>query len=160
MCGIIAIVSRRPTRPTPDAAALIGGLDRALDLVGDPAAVADAVADVDAALHGLPGVLALADRHELVAAIGARLDQLDRYAAEVDAGLAGTAGLDADALERASAVSIRLRDGLWAIRRDRLRTAREVDSLAGRDAGNGGTSRLPVHPAGVLGDRPHGGARP
>jgi glutamine---fructose-6-phosphate transaminase (isomerizing) len=133
MCGIIAIVSRAPTRAAPQPAALIDGLDRALAVVGDPAAVAAAVSDVDAALRGLPGVLALADHHELVAAISARLDQLDRYAEHVEAELT-TDGFAADALERASAASIRLRDVLWAIRRDRLRTAHAVDALAGRDA--------------------------
>src|SRR5687767_4555408 len=55
MCGIIAIVSRRPTREVPGPDELIEGLDRALTLVGDPAAVAAAAARVDAALHGLPG---------------------------------------------------------------------------------------------------------
>ena len=133
MCGIVAIVSRAPTRATPQPDELIAGLERALALLGDPAAVADEVAEVDAALRGLPGVLALADRHEVVAAIGARLDQLDRYAEQVEAELAGQVP-DTDALERSSAASIRLRDALWAIRRDRLRTAREVDALAGRDA--------------------------
>ena len=67
MCGIIAIVSRKPNRPAPTPAELIAGLERALSLAGDPAAVAAAAAEVDAALHGLPGVLALADRHDLVA---------------------------------------------------------------------------------------------
>ena len=133
MCGIVAVVSRPPTRATPEPADLVDGLDRALALVGDPAAVAAAAAEVDAALRGLPGALALADHHELVAAIGARLDQLDRYADQVEAGLADER-LDGDDLERASAASIRLRDVLWSIRRDRLRTAREVDAFAGRHA--------------------------
>jgi glutamine---fructose-6-phosphate transaminase (isomerizing) len=138
MCGIIAIVSRQPQRAVPTPAELIDGLDRALSLVGDPAAVAAAAGEVDRALRGLPGVLALADRHELVAAIVARLDQLDRYADHVDAALAADGGTDADAVEQASAAAIRLRDALWAIRHDRLRTAREVDGLAGRDASTPG----------------------
>ncbi len=139
MCGIVAIVSRPPTRTAPTPADVIGGLDRAI-AAGSPAATAAALGDVDAALRGLPGVLALADRHDLVAAVTARLDQLDRYAGEVDAQLAAvaltddTGGIDADALERASADAIGLRDVLWALRHDRLRTAREVDALAGRDA--------------------------
>ena len=36
MCGIIAIVSRKPSRATPTADELIAGLDRALSFVGDP----------------------------------------------------------------------------------------------------------------------------
>ena len=80
MCGIIAIVSREPGRPTPTAAELLDGLDRAIAAIGDPSAVAAAVEAVDEALHGLPGVLALADRHDLVAGLTTRLDQLDGYA--------------------------------------------------------------------------------
>ncbi len=135
VCGIVAIVSRPSQRPTPEPSALLAGLDRALALLGDPAVVADAVAAVDAELRGLPGVLALTDRPELVTAIAARLDQLDIYAAEVEAALADDrAALDADDLERASTASIRLRDVLWAIRSDRLRTADAVAALAGRGA--------------------------
>ncbi len=133
MCGIVGIVSRDPSRPTPTAAELVGGLDAALARRGDPAAVAAAVRQVDDLLHGLPGVRALADRAELVAAITARLDQLDAYAADVDAGVA--AAPDADTVEAASAVATALRDALWAVRRDRLRTAQAVADLAGRDAG-------------------------
>lgn len=134
MCGIIAIVSRPPTRPTPGADEVLGGLDAAIAAMGDPRAVATAAAEVDRLLGGLPGALALAGRPALVTGIGARLDQLDRYATEVDAELANGGGLDAEELERAGAASIRLRDVLWAIRRDRLRTAREVDALAGGEA--------------------------
>jgi glutamine---fructose-6-phosphate transaminase (isomerizing) len=136
MCGIIGVVSRPPRRPVPAAAEILGGLDTALERRGDPRAVTAAAREVDAALHGVPGVLALADRHDLVAAITARLDQLDAYATDVEAELAATApGLDIDALETLSAASIELRDVLWAIRRDRLRTAQEVALLAGRGAG-------------------------
>ena len=51
MCGIIAIVSRRPARAAPEPTELIGGLDQALALVGDPLAVAAAAAEVDTARH-------------------------------------------------------------------------------------------------------------
>src|SRR5829696_1638524 len=134
MCGIIGILSRPSTRPVPTDDEILGGLDAGLAARGDPVAVTAAVADVDRRLRGVPGVLALVDRHDLVASMTARLDQLDAYAAEVDAHLA-TAGLDAEALERASAASIALRDVLWAVRRDRLRAARAVAELAGRGAG-------------------------
>ncbi len=133
MCGIIGILSRPSTRPVPEAAEILAGLDAALARRGDVAAVAAAAAHVDRLLHGEPGVLALADHHDLLASMTARLDQLDAYADEVDAELA-TAGLDADALEQASGTLIALRDALWAIRRDRIRTAQAVAELAGRGA--------------------------
>ena len=138
MCGIIAIVSREPTRARADArASCSAGSTGAVASQGDPAAVADAAAAVDDGVaRPARACSALADRHDLVAALTVRLDQLDAYATAVDAALAeGSAdSIDPDALESASAASIRLRDVLWAIRRDRLRTAREVDALAGRGA--------------------------
>ncbi len=138
MCGIIGIVSRPPTRPTPSPDEIVGGLDVALALRPDVVAVASRVAEVDAILRGLPGVLALLDHIETVASITARLDQLDAFAADLEHVLDGndyaSGGLDALQLERANAELIALKDALWAIRHDRLSTARDVVALAGRDA--------------------------
>jgi glutamine---fructose-6-phosphate transaminase (isomerizing) len=136
MCGIIGVISRRPTRPVPTHPELIALLDQAVAAIGDAPAVTNAVGDVDRLLKGLPGVMALVDRHELASAIVARLDQLEAYADDYERALeSGEA--DADELERRSAQSIALRDVLWGVRNDRLRTAREVVALAGRDAGEG-----------------------
>ena len=76
MCGIVAIVSRPTTRPTPAAGDLLAALDRAVAAEGLLPAAA-LVAEVDRLLHGVPGVLALAGRAELIAGVTARLDQLD-----------------------------------------------------------------------------------
>ena len=133
MCGIVGIVSRPPTRPVPTVREVVGGLDAALAARGDVHAVATALSEVDALLHGLPGLRALVEHPELVPAVTARLDQLDGYAAAIDAELAA-GDLDVDAVERSSAELIALRDPLWAIRRDRLRTAAAVVDLAGRHA--------------------------
>lgn len=137
MCGIIGIVSRPPTRATPDAADLLGVLDTAIEAAGagDLAAAGGRARDADRALRGLPGVLALVSHIELSAAITLRLDRLDAIVLEAEQRLdANTAGLDAESLERSNAELIAAKDALWAIRQDRLRTAREVEALAGRDA--------------------------
>jgi len=126
MCGIVGIVSRPPTRATPTA-------DRILALLDDGSI--DALQVADRELRGLPGVLALADRLELTAGVTARLDQLDARAEALDREL-GEAAVAPAELERRSAEIIALRDVLWALRNDRLRTAREVAALAGRDAGD------------------------
>ena len=73
-------------------------------------------------LHGVPGMLALVDRHELVAAITARLDQLDAYAAEREAELAGPTARRRRARGGQRRVD-RAARRVWAVRRDRLRTA-------------------------------------
>ena len=135
MCGIIAIHSRPSKRPAPTAAEIIGGLDVAVSVAADIAAVADRTAEVDRSLRGVPGVCALVGRHELTAAITARLDQLDAVIATEETRLEHAHTLTADDVERASATLVRLRDGVWSIRHDRLRAARMVDELAGRAAG-------------------------
>jgi glucosamine--fructose-6-phosphate aminotransferase (isomerizing) len=134
MCGIIGVVSRRPTRDVPADSEVIELLDQAVSAIGDTAGVTTALGAADALLRGLPGLCALVDRHQLVSAITSRLDQVDAYAAELDEQLEA-ADLSADETERRSGEIIALRDAAWAIRNDRLRTAREVAALAGRDAG-------------------------
>jgi glucosamine--fructose-6-phosphate aminotransferase (isomerizing) len=134
MCGIVAIVSRPSARPAPAPADLLELLDRAVaSTVLSDAAVH--VAEVDRLLHGTPGVMALLDRHELVAAITARLDQLDGRVAVIDRQLETDASLTPDDIEAANADLLALRDAIWAVRRDRFRTAQAVADFAGRDAG-------------------------
>jgi glucosamine--fructose-6-phosphate aminotransferase (isomerizing) len=113
---------------------LLAELDRATT-VDDVAEVTVLVERVDARLRGLPGVIALAGRPDAAAAIQSRLDQLDARVATVEADLdANAGGLDAAASEAANAALIALKDALWAVRSDRLRTAAAVETLAGRDA--------------------------
>ena len=79
MCGIIGVISRRPTRPVPTESEIVELLDRAVAAIDDVPAVTNTLAEIDALLKGLPGLIALVDRPQLVAAITARLDQLDAF---------------------------------------------------------------------------------
>ena len=72
--------------------------------------------------------------YELVAAITARLDQLDARVEETEGLIEVDGAVDLDEQERLAAELIELRDATWAIRHDRLRTAREVEALAGLDS--------------------------
>ena len=134
MCGIIAILSRPSTRAVPEASALVDLLDRAVADQTIAGAAAQA-ASCDELLHGVPGVCALVGRHELVASLTSRLDQLEARASTHEQWIEQATDLSAEQIELANAELIALRDAVWAIRHDRLRTAREVDALAGRDAG-------------------------
>ena len=142
MCGIVAILTRPGSRPTPSAEELLGALDAAVARrrprrarprwrsTGWPPRPPWPTR----LLRGVPGVRALADRPSLVAAIEARLDQLDAFVAGEEARVedADADGLD---VERTNAALVRAKDVLWALRRDRLRTAAAVSALAGREAG-------------------------
>ena len=135
MCGIIGVVSRPPTRPTPSSEQLIGGLDDALAAGADIAEAARRARVVDRMLRGMPGVLAVTEHVELVADLSTRLDRLDALAAATEADLDGDGhGLDPYGLEQANADLIALKDALWAVRHDRLRSIADVAALAGRDA--------------------------
>ncbi len=115
-------------------------LDRAVAAAAERAgqssltALAERAAEADRLLRGVPGVLALADRPSLVAAIVARLDQLDAFVAAEEARVEA-AGLDGQDIEVTNAALVRAKDVLWAVRRDRLRTGAAVTDLAGREAG-------------------------
>jgi len=135
MCGIIGVISRPPTRVVPSGENLIGGLDAALDARPDLVMMTDAVAEVDRALRGVPGALALTGVPDLVASLTSRLDRLDGFAAMREVELDGDAvALSADELEVENARLVAFKDVLWAIRNDRFRIAHEVEQLAGRDA--------------------------
>ncbi len=140
MCGIIAVL-RRPSDRTPsDPDDLLSRLDAAADaLAGPPSdlitaldAAATELRTVDHALRGVPGVVTLQSDpllpgriEALVAGIGDRLAALE---ADLDDGSVGT-----DQLEALNAATSAVKDGCWAIVKDRLRAAREVAELVGDD---------------------------
>ncbi|MDP2292727.1 MAG: SIS domain-containing protein, partial [Actinomycetota bacterium] len=134
MCGIVAIVSRPSTRPIPVAGDIVALLDRAVAAatLTESAAL---VAQVDRQLHGVPGMLALAGRRELIAGIVARLDQLDGRIADRDDELEAGVALSPDDIEHINAELLAVRDAVWAVRKDRIRTADAVADFSGRDAG-------------------------
>ena len=109
-------------------------LDRA---VGAPtlSAAAKTLGDLDRLLHGVPGMLTLVGRHELAAGMAARLDQLDGRIADRERELEAGNGLAPDEVEHINAELLTVRDAVWAVRKDRLLTAKAVGDLAGRDAG-------------------------
>ena len=105
---------------------------------GDAEQLSDAAAAterVNEALSGVPGVRALlADRN---GALGIEhradvlADLLDRAELALDA---GETPIPTEDLEAVNAAMLRAKDAAWAVRKDRLRTARAVADLAGADA--------------------------
>jgi glutamine---fructose-6-phosphate transaminase (isomerizing) len=144
MCGIIAVLRRRSTRDAPDLGSLETKLAEALarfDAIptsADPVAAACEVAAVleavDRCLSGIPGLGALLGDRLALAALEHRADDLARTLARVDTEVEAVlaAGL-IDDVESLNAALVRSKDALWAIRRDRLRSARAVDDLSAGD---------------------------
>jgi glutamine---fructose-6-phosphate transaminase (isomerizing) len=143
MCGIIAIVQRPARRSPPDAKDLLALLDEAravlehdaADLASSVHRAAVAVEKVDRMLRGAAGVRALVGHGSLLSLVGAGIDAVDDRALgheqRVDS---GEVRFDAAQLEAFNAALTRLKDGVWAVRSDRLRTARAVEALAGPHA--------------------------
>ena len=139
MCGIIAVLRRRSDRLPPASAEVVALLDGAAGELSSAsesalAAVLDSMAGrvegVDRLLRGTPGVLALLSDRGLDGLVdeqvGELWDLLEACEAKLDAD-----SLDSQELEKINAGIIRLKDALWAVQRDRLRTARAVAELAG-----------------------------
>ena len=95
---------------------------------------AELVVDADHLLRSPGGVRSLVHRHELTASIGAVLDDLEARIVTREAEIERIP--EADEVESANAELLALRDAVWAVRRDRLRTAAAVGEFAGRDAGD------------------------
>ena len=136
MCGIIGVISRPTGRAVPTRHELLELLDRSVAAIGDPVRVTEAVAAVDALLRGVPGVMALTGHDGLVAEVVSRLERLEAFAHDLDAHLEQHPSTPLEHEQR-SAEAIALRDVLWAVRHDRLRTAGEVSALAGPGAHQG-----------------------
>ncbi|MEZ5966341.1 MAG: SIS domain-containing protein [Planctomycetota bacterium] len=147
MCGIIAVLLR-PSGKRPPAAddlrrLLRGALDalpagdldpaRAADLRAGLATAADRMRDLDTALLGERGVLALRqDGGELAAEIDSAAESLQRRLDALENALdAGGAAIATTHLEELNATLVRLKDATWSVARDRLRTYRAVVDLAG-----------------------------
>jgi len=141
MCGIIAVLRRRAERPAPSATEILelvadAGRELAAEVAGVAAlaAASAALRRADELLRGAPGAELLARDRTVVDLMAARLDDLLGRLDELDDDLDGLEQLGPEELERRSARAVEVRDVLWALRNDRLRTAREVAALAGPTA--------------------------
>jgi glucosamine--fructose-6-phosphate aminotransferase (isomerizing) len=137
MCGIICVLSRKADRPAPgrdDVLAALGEGRRLLDL-RDPTRVAEAaraLSVADSLLKGEPGVRALVGNRELVSGVNSAVAAMLPVLAVIEADL--EAADDAHAIEASAEAIAAVKDVLWSLRNDRLRTAREVEALAGLQA--------------------------
>src|SRR4051812_47081910 len=144
MCGIIAIVRRRSERTPPTSAALLALLEPVPDLLDHPGhehlldaltEAASQVAQSDRLLRGSPGVQALLPDRSLLAKLENTTAGLATQIEEIERDLDTEAGAALSDLEAVNAALISLKDAVWAVQRDRLRTARAVEAFAGRDCG-------------------------
>lgn len=139
MCGIIGIVRRRTTRAVPTAAEILGPLDQVGSSLPQPTATdlaavlsdgAGKLAAVDVLLQGEAGLGAFATIPGLADSIKERLAPISAAVAAVESYLDSDAD-ELDNLEAVNAAMVLAKDALWAIERDRVRTADEVLTLAG-----------------------------
>jgi glucosamine--fructose-6-phosphate aminotransferase (isomerizing) len=141
MCGIVGVVRRPSRREPPLGSALVAELDAALSALGagEPVALsalvraAELVEGVDGLLRGVPGVVTLLGDRAAAVAIEDRARRLGEQLAAIELEL-DVHGAPADELEARNETLVRAKDALWAVQRDRLRTARAVGELAGAGA--------------------------
>ena len=138
MCGIIAVVRRPSTRPTPTGVEVVDpltGLAAALrsadDITEALRAAADDLTTVDALLRGVPGIQLVLDDPAVAPALAHHCAEIQAAVESIEAAMEARAALPTAELERRNHELIRVRDGVWAITRDRLRAAETVAKLAG-----------------------------
>ena len=145
MCGIVAILQRPSRRQPPDAKELLALLDEAravlehdtADLAASVHRAAVAVEKVDRLLRGAAGCRGLVGHSSTATLVGHGIAAVEERAAAHEAKVdAGDVRFDSTQLEAFNAALIRLKDATWAVRADRLRTAREVAALAGEHPSN------------------------
>jgi glucosamine--fructose-6-phosphate aminotransferase (isomerizing) len=139
MCGIIAVLRRQSRRTPPSVDTLVAALaaaERAFDsgfTTQHLGSAADALADLDRVLKGVPGLWTLLRTPGIADDLAARTDKLHTRLLTFERSLdAGALGDSPDpALEQRNQAMVRVKDALWAIRRDRLPHAAAVRDLAG-----------------------------
>ncbi|MCX7620069.1 MAG: SIS domain-containing protein [Acidimicrobiales bacterium] len=145
MCGIIAIVRDRGDRNPPSSREildLIEAVPRALASLreehvlaaGPIVELAERAAAADHLLRGVPGLRAMLGDRALVATIDAHCATAISAVAMIERRLDG-GSIGSEDLEAINEALVSLKDALWAIQRDRLRTAAAVADLAGPDPG-------------------------
>jgi glucosamine--fructose-6-phosphate aminotransferase (isomerizing) len=139
MCGIVAVVRRPSARTAPDLRDLARALDDAdaaiVPLLERPSVgalneIAAVLGHVERQLRGAQGTQALLTDPVALTALEHRAASLTRNLAELDSRLDLDA-TDSHEIEALSAQLVAAKDALWALDRDRLRTARAVEQLAG-----------------------------
>jgi len=145
MCGIIAVIRRKAARSTPavaDVLARIGAIDVAsIEAVATASehdahvltTVAEHLDSTNELLSGVPGVTALVRQAGLAASVRADLSPLRDAVAAMEKRL-DLASADVVPNEIFNAQLLRVKDALWAVLEDRLRTAEAVSALGGPQA--------------------------
>ncbi len=141
MCGIIAIVRRRSSRPVPQGSDLLARLEAVVAALPAPGSqdllwltdeVIESVAHVDHELRGEPGLRALLDDRTLIPGVAGAVGRINDAISETET-LLESEGDRLGTLEEVNAALIRMKDALWSLERDRLRAAREVVALGGSE---------------------------
>ena len=143
MCGIVAVVRRDSQRVPPTSAEVhdllspvvvaLRDLNGSDDLARHIRAGAENLIRADRLLQGTAGLKALLAEKPLRATIRATLGEIGRLIGALEADLDWSAGNRAS--EAVNAALLQMKDAVWAIGNDRLKTADAVADLAGPTAG-------------------------
>src|SRR5438552_6494491 len=145
MCGLVGVVRRPPEGAPPELAPLLKMLEAAGARLGvealeqwDAGALNEAAAAVHAVARTLRGPLgadALLADPVAMAAFEHRAAEITVQLGVIEATLDAAAATDADdaeVVEARNAALVACKDAVWALRWDRLATARAIEDLAGR----------------------------
>jgi len=143
VCGIIALLrgpGARTLLPPDEVLDALVTLTRRLasgddDVAATAVAVASGLEALDRRLRDPDGVALLVRDRELTTRVDAAGSSISDWIAGVERRLDDASPGDGGPLETTNAALLRLKDALWAVQRDRVRTALGVRELVGAEAG-------------------------
>jgi glucosamine--fructose-6-phosphate aminotransferase (isomerizing) len=146
MCGIVGVVQGESTWEPVDLAIVVADLEaahvampadvHARGLVEQLHATAERTSNVEAALRGVRGALALAASPQTIPLLAGLLDDIWRRTQTIERALdEGALPSSTADLEIVNAAIVRLKDLVWSSRRDHLAVASSALDLAGAEAG-------------------------
>ncbi|MFP3905932.1 MAG: SIS domain-containing protein [Acidimicrobiales bacterium] len=148
MCGIIAVLGRRPQRAVPESGLVAAPVERAAaalaraadtSMLDDLLVAAEDLEDADRLLRGPVGARLLLSDPGLRASLTDTLDQMLDSFATIDARLDAGEIVAGDRLEAFNQAVVRVKDAAWSLRRDRVRSAVEILDLAASVSSLGAT---------------------
>ncbi len=148
MCGIIAIVRRPSTRTAPEPAEIRSSLAAAREEASRSRVemgsqvlerIAELVERANRLLSGPPGVTTLLVTPGLGDDVVSEVSEIERSIAGLERALDAGTVEPLGGIEALNAAIIRVKDAVWAVRQDRIRTAEAVADLAGADPGPAAT---------------------
>ncbi|MCH1512070.1 MAG: SIS domain-containing protein [Acidimicrobiales bacterium] len=132
MCGIIAIIRKRPDRQAPDPFRLRDLVNSISETVPtnlqDIEEITESITRLETEISGVPGTMTLLENPELMSFLVEKCGRLENSLTDFEILLNGSDS-EVGEIEKINAGIIRMKDSLWSLSNDRVRMVKAVSDL-------------------------------